>query len=364
MKRLIIFVCSAFFLISPINMLAQFSQPAISFDNLNHNFGVIQEEQGIVEHTFNFTNTGSEPLIIKDVRSSCGCTIAEWSKEPIMSMGKGSIKVSYNPLKRPGAFRKEITVISNSKEPNTSLFIVGLVEPKTKTIYDEYPIQMDGVRFRSNHLSVLKIKKGEIKTDTLPIYNAADIAKTITIPEHPQFLRFEVYPSKLMPLQKGEIIVHYDAAKKDDYGFVMDKVYLYFNDVKFQNNLLAVSATIEENFDNLTDAELAKAPKMEFNEEAFNFGTITQKETIKHTFSFKNTGKETLIIRKVSTTCSCTASEPSSYNIAPGQEGNIVVTFNAAGKIGKQFQTITLITNDPHKPDKLLRMIGTVEKPK
>lgn len=344
--------------------MAQFSQPAITFENLNHNFGVIMEAEGIVEHTFTFTNTGSQPLIITGVTSTCGCTIPEWSKEPIMPMKKGTIKVTFNPADRPGAFRKEIHVSSNAKEPNTTLYIVGLVKAKTRTVYDDYPIQMDGVRFKSNHMSVTKISTNEIKTDTLLMYNETDKDVAVTIPEAPEHLRFEIYPSKLMPKQKGEIIVHFDGSKKKDWGFVMDKVYLYFNGVKFEKNLLAVSATIEESFAHLTAKQMENAPKMVFTEEAFNFGTINRGEKVDYIFAFENKGKETLKIHKMSSTCGCTASEPSAYEINPGEKGTIKVSFNSAGKIGKQFQTITLITNDPHQPTKLLRVIGTVENKK
>ncbi|MEA1878999.1 MAG: DUF1573 domain-containing protein [Bacteroidota bacterium] len=360
MKRLHIILFIVLISTGNTGLKAQFSQPAISFEKMNHNFGVLKEADGIVEHVFSFTNTGSEPLIIKTVRSTCGCTVPDWSKEPIMPMGKGTIKVSFNPANRPGAFRKGITVVSNAREPNTTLYVVGLVQAKTKTVADEYPMQMDGVRFKSNHMAVTRIKKGEIKTDTLKIYNNADISKAITIPDAPDHLRFEFHPSMLMPKQKGEIIVHYDAGKVDDWGFVMQKVYLHINGLKYLNNLLAISASIEENFDNLSAVQMKNAPKMDFEEEAFNFGTITRGEIIKHVFNFKNNGKETLLIRKMSSTCGCTVSEPSAYEIPPGASGHIEVTFNSTGKIGKQFQTITLITNDPRKTTKLLRVIGTV----
>jgi len=364
MKQLQIILFFVFLSIGNTGLKAQFSQPAISFEKLNHNFGVIKEVDGIVEHVFSFTNTGSEPLIIKTVRSTCGCTVPDWSKEPIMPMGKGTIKVSFNPMNRPGAFRKGITVISNARESSTTLYIVGLVQAKTKTVADEYPMQMDGVRFKSNHLAVTRIKKGQIKTDTLKIYNGADINKAITIPDAPEHLKFEFHPSILMPKQKGEIIVHYDSGKVDDWGFVMEKVYLYINGVKYVNNLLAVSATIEENFDEFSAKQMKTAPKMDFEEEVFNFGTINRGEIVKHVFNFKNNGKETLIIRKMTSTCGCTVSEPSAYEISSGSSGHINVTFNSSGKIGKQFQTITLITNDPHKSTKLLRVIGTVNNQK
>jgi hypothetical protein len=61
---------------------------------------------------FEFTNTGDAPLIIKDVKSSCGCTVPSWTKEPIAPGKSGKIEVKYNM--NPGPIRKTITVQSNA----------------------------------------------------------------------------------------------------------------------------------------------------------------------------------------------------------------------------------------------------------
>ena len=61
---------------------------------------------------FEFTNTGDAPLIIKDVKSTCGCTVPSWPKEPIAPGKTGKIEVKYNM--NPGPIRKTITVQSNA----------------------------------------------------------------------------------------------------------------------------------------------------------------------------------------------------------------------------------------------------------
>ena len=347
--------------LSPLK--AQFSEANITFDNLNHNFGNIKEEGGIVEHTFEFTNTGTKALLLNNVRSSCGCTVPEWSKEPIPPGESGSIKVSFNPLHRPGAFRKSVTVQSNAKEKTKILYIVGMVEGKPKTITDEYPVQFGPLRMSSNHLSVARIYNTEKKTSTLKILNQSDSTVTITFPETPEHIELQVRPETLMPNQKGSIIGIFDATKIDDWGFVSARTYMHINGEKFRSNLLAVSGSIEQDYSKLSAEQKANGPKMVLAEETFNFGTIKQGEVIEHDFTFKNDGKETLEIRKVRTTCGCTASSPSSKSIAPGGEEKFHVTFNSRAKKGKQLQTITVITNDPVKPTQYLRMAGTVEVP-
>lgn len=78
------------------------------------------------ERTFVFTNIGDKPLVIKNVQSSCGCTIPKKPDQPILPGKKGEIKVSYD-TKRPGGFAKAITIFSNAKNPKKVIKIKGFV---------------------------------------------------------------------------------------------------------------------------------------------------------------------------------------------------------------------------------------------
>jgi len=342
----------------------QFRDPSITFKTLNHNFGILPEEGGPVNYRFEFTNNGSEPLVLNNVTSSCGCTIPEWSKEPIPPGASGSILVTFNPMGRPGAFRKVITVKSNAREKIVTLYIVGIVKPRPKSIADDYPIQMGQVRFKTNHLSMQTVTKNQIKSDTIGIYNGSDSPVAISLVKPPAYLSFKVIPEILGAKKKGMIIGFFDGSKIDDWGFVIHKVAVAFNDEPYSKNFLAVSATIEEDFSHLTKRELERAPKAKFSDEVFNFGTIKQGIKVTHHFVLTNEGKDPLIIHKVSTTCGCTVSEPSSYNIPGGGKATIDCSFNSRGKVGRQFHTVTLIMNDPAHPTYMLRVIGTVDNKK
>lgn len=81
--------------------------------------------------TFIFTNTGNEPLIISDVKSSCGCTVPTKPKDPIAPGKTGEIVVKYD-TSREGPFRKIITVYSNSENSPQPLRIKGEILPKEK----------------------------------------------------------------------------------------------------------------------------------------------------------------------------------------------------------------------------------------
>lgn len=107
-------------------------QPAsladIKFDKTVHDFGTIPQG-GNGECEFVFTNTGKEPLVITNCMGSCGCTVPQCPKEPVLPGKKGVIKVKYD-TNRVGPFVKSVTVNSNAKSGVMTLQIKGTVEAK------------------------------------------------------------------------------------------------------------------------------------------------------------------------------------------------------------------------------------------
>ena len=87
-----------------------FAQPKIQFDQTTYDFGMIREEGGKVTARFNFTNVGTEDLVLKSVRPGCGCTAANYTKTAIAPGERGYIDATYNPSGRPGSFNKNIKV--------------------------------------------------------------------------------------------------------------------------------------------------------------------------------------------------------------------------------------------------------------
>lgn len=101
------------------------AQAKIEFKSDTIDYGEIAKGSDGVR-VFEFTNTGSEPLIISDVKSSCGCTVPEKPKDPIAPGKNGQIKVKYD-TNRVGPIRKTVTVYSNATEPIKALKIKGEV---------------------------------------------------------------------------------------------------------------------------------------------------------------------------------------------------------------------------------------------
>lgn len=85
----------------------------LTFENENFDFGDLPSGAK-VEHYFKFTNTGKSPLIIKDAKGSCGCTVPVWPKNPIEPGASDSIKISYNAGSQKGKQHKTVTLTTNT----------------------------------------------------------------------------------------------------------------------------------------------------------------------------------------------------------------------------------------------------------
>lgn len=88
-------------------------------------FGRIKQHVPVT-HRFTFTNNGDSPLVISSVQASCGCTVTEYSKDPIEPGGEGFVKATYNAAKL-GVFAKTVTVQANTEERVAQLSIKGVV---------------------------------------------------------------------------------------------------------------------------------------------------------------------------------------------------------------------------------------------
>lgn len=102
--------------------------PKIVFTEKSYNFGDITQGEK-VEHVFEFENTGNEPLILSDVRTTCGCTAPEWPREPIAPGKTAKVKVVFNSAGKMGMQNKVITVMSNAVNNPERVKIVTNVLP-------------------------------------------------------------------------------------------------------------------------------------------------------------------------------------------------------------------------------------------
>lgn len=121
MKKVLLFIM---LLVGGLN--SAMAQAEIKFDKVTHDFGEFSQKSPVVSCVFSYQNTGDQPLVINQCIASCGCTVPDYTKEPVQPGKKGEIKVTYNGTgKRLGHFAKTITVHCNGKAEIVRLTIEG-----------------------------------------------------------------------------------------------------------------------------------------------------------------------------------------------------------------------------------------------
>lgn len=107
--------------------------PVITFDKSEHDFGEIEAKTN-VETTFSYTNTGDAPLVITDIKSSCGCTVPQdWSKEPLAPGDSGSFTVKFNGSGK-NKVSKTVTVTANTEKGKETVKITAFVKPDPNAV--------------------------------------------------------------------------------------------------------------------------------------------------------------------------------------------------------------------------------------
>ena len=339
--------------------ISLWAQPKLAFDKTQHDFGKVSEGDGAVSHNFTFKNTGATPLIIQDVRTTCGCTTPEWTKQPILPGATGFIRVSYDVKGRPGAIDKTITVHSNSSPSTNNLRIIGEVTPVDRHPSEAFRYPAGTIRLDDMHVAFNRMYSFEKPTLVVTAYNPGPDAVKISFVDLPAHIKTEVTPATIKTGEKASIKVTYDAARKNDWGFVTDRISMILNDNKTKDYKLTVTGTIEEDFSRWTAAQLQNAPVVSVDQPIIEAGKIKKGEKKTVQVKLSNSGKSKLLIRRIeSSSTLLTFDAPKEINA--GASADLTITFDSTGQSGEQNKSITLITNDPKNAQIILRLKADV----
>lgn len=334
--------------------------PSLHFDNLQRNFGRVNELAGILKHEFIFKNKGQEPLIVTNVAAGGGISVTGWTRSPVMPGDSGAISVQFNPRNMPGRFNRAITVSATGMPSTQTLRLLGDIIPRDRTNEEIFPVVIGALRTRASHIPLGYVNPGSITKGKLDMINLSDNELDITFAGVPRHVTVTAEPEKLMPGEEGVISVTYDVSGMNDWGVVTHHFSVMVNGLSQGRNMIYVSANIQEDFSGITPEERDMAPVINFDGQIFNFGQIKHGESVSHDFTFANNGKSDLIIRRVKSGCGCTAIEPQKTLLKPGELSSIKAVFNSRGFFGRQTKSIVVISNDPANPNIVLRISGEV----
>ena len=333
----------------------------IKFEELNYDFGTINEKDGDVTTIFKFKNEGDSPLIITNAQASCGCTSPVYSKKPIRPGETSEIKVTYHAKGRPGPFDKSVYVYSNDKQhERVMLTITGNVINSGDKIQTYTEDLGGGLRVKTTSLNFFDVYPGRPnRTRALMVYNESDQPITLTFRNAPKHIDVLCEPEVIKPKGEGRVNVTFVTERAKDWGPRKDLFDLYVKgkETKMKNNHISVLADIWEDFSNLETEDLQNAPEIEVSDQKLKFFREDQ-STYKQVITISNTGKQKLVIRKISNEKDQALQiKIDDTVIKPGETTTMHITYNPDSDQRVSFNNnVTIICNDPRNSRVLVNL--------
>ena len=359
MKKIISTLCMA---LAAVAMMAQ--NPVITFEKTEHDFGKINEGDGRVSVVFSFKNEGMAPLVLSNVRASCGCTTPTWTKEPVEPGQSGSITVTYNPNGRPGRFQKTVTITSNASEPTKKVYIKGEVIPKQAKPVNKYTVAVGELSMKTTTLDLGTVKKGENKSGELEYANMTKENHEVKLATRPadSYIINQVTLPRVKANEIGKFVFALESANTKLYGPIEVYAYVEIDGKAVQDDAhkLTIKADIVEDFSKMTVEEKQQAPIMEMATN-INLGKVAAGKTLKGQLAIKNTGLNPLEVRRAY----CADKQVNTKTpkaIKSGKKGNLTIEINTKDmQPGAYSRELLVITNDFERSQQKVTVNFTVE---
>lgn len=354
-----------FLMVAIVMSVAAMAQEAVlSFEKTTHDFGKINESDGRVTTVFTFKNEGMIPLVLTNVKASCGCTSPNWTKEPVEPGQTGNITVTYNPSGRPGRFQKSITITSNASAEPVRIYIKGEVIPKPAAA--NYPHKIGVLSVQRNFVNFGNVKKGSPKTVEIEYANTTDKAIKVD-------LRFDynkqsywvplITATTVEPGKTGKLQVTLMTEQCPLYGPEETVMYFVVNGQLHNgaNEGIVFKADIKQDFSKMTPEEIQLAPIAEVSTNNVQAGVIKTGKKMTAELVLKNAGINPLMVHRIYSNdshVSCTLPKA----IKSGKSDKIRIEIDATKATPAQYnREITIITNDPKKSTIKVQLVWTVE---
>lgn len=346
--------------------LAATAGPEAKWLATDHNFGAFNEDLGNATCEFEVVNTGNESMVITGVRVQCGCTTPQYSMDPIAPGDTAVVTVSYDPTGRPGRFSKKIYVDTNTDPRRTTLVIAGTVIAARTTVASRYPIAAGSMNLSEQGLLFGEVKDSGIKNAYITAYNTTRDTLRPAIEGARPYLHTLISPEEVAPGEQMILSATLYGAECDRWGLQTDSLTFYPSGKNGEPVTIKVAYTLTEDFSRLTPEKLASAPTLALSSDMIDFKTIRLQDgsVSESEFEISNRGKSPLIIRRLD--CQDPAISltlPKSMKIKKGKSAKIKVTVDHSRLQGQEVlnSRISLITNDPANPSRIIRAVAEIK---
>ena len=322
----------------------------ITWDKTVHDFGDVSVTDGPLSCSFTLTNTGSEPIAIFEVVSSCGCTDVKWTKEPVQPGKTGNISATYKNEDGPMPFDKTLTVYLSGVKRPVILRLRGVVHEKKKFLSELYGAQKLGAfGLKTRQLKTGNLKQGQRTSETASVANLGKKPLTISFVDVSPQLSLTVEPN---PIPAGSTAtLHYTV--EADPALYGKNIYIgtpVLNGKK-ADAPLEITTWTQENFGSITAEQRDNGPIPYFETSTFNYGFARKGEKVEITFNCSNKGINAFHIYKADTESPALSLAAQPEDIDGNKKGSVRFTLDTSLlDKGENVIMVSLTTNSPLRP--------------
>ena len=363
MKRLFMTLTAAL-VISCLGASAQEKiTEGVEIDKVVHNFGDILLGSGPVSCAFTLKNTGTKPVVIYNVTTTCGCTDVDWTKEPIRPGKTGSVSVTYSNDEGPYPFDKSLTMyISDLKKP-VILKLRGVSMEKPKPLEELYPVTYGSLALRENINKVGNLEQNSQKSEAVMVANLSKSPIKVSFTDISDNLKVAVTPNPI-PARGTAEMTFTVTSDKELWGKNHYWAAPVINGKTYTSNQgdkkIGFWAFTKEDFTKVTPEEKRNSARPTFKESTYSFGKIKKGQKVTAEFTFKNDGKTPFEVYKVDADADIVCNGVP--KAAPGQSVTFKVELDTSVlPKGEALTIVTLTTNSPLRPIVNLFIAGYIE---
>lgn len=342
--------------------LAGFAQPKATFDKRVQDLGIVLWKNPATA-TFTVRNDGDKPLVISNVTTSCGCTVADWTKTSIAPGESGVVKSTFD-AKALGRFNKSIGVYCNADARPIYLSIRGEVSADPKNYTVTHPVEIGNIRLDKDAIEFDDANKGDKPTLEIGVANTTDEVYEPVLMHLPPYLEAVAVPERIGKKATGKIKVTLDTDKLPKFGLTTATVYLsrFPGDKVGDDNAIPVSAILLPDFSRMPQQQRLNPPAVELSAVELTMPSLAEKEKKTQTVIVKNVGKSDLEITDLQVFNPALGVQLKKRVLKPGAQTKMKIT--AYGKYLKKVKgtpRVLMITNDPNRPKIIVKVNVTAK---
>lgn len=313
--------------------------------------------------TFTVKNEGDKPLVISNVTTSCGCTVADWTKTPI-APGASGIITSVFDAKALGHFQKSVGVYCNASARPVYLTVRGEVSADPKNYTLTHPYEIGPIRLNKDAVEFDDANKGDKLEAELLIANTSSEVYTPVLMHLPPYLEAVAVPERIGKKATGKIKITLDTEKLPKFGLTTATVYLsrFPGDKVSEENAIPISAVLLPDFSHISQQERLNPPAVQLSATELTMLPLGEKEKKSQNIIITNVGKSDLKITDLQVFNPALGVQLKKHVLKPGASTKLKIT--AYGKYLKRVKgtpRVLMITNDPNCPKIIVRVNVTAK---